>query len=76
MINWNRSSEGHIESKCKRFVIVPEYWGRERAQSYELKDRLTGERYRVLSTQRDAKDKAESIVLKESKKYLRYNHES
>ena len=70
MVKWYRSKEGFVESKCGRFSISPEYWGRETAQSYELKDNNTKKRYRLQDTQSDAKSKADSIIYKEKKEVL------
>lgn len=70
MVKWNRSNEGFVESKCGRFTISPEYWGRESAQSYELKEKQTGKRYRFQDTQSVAKSKADFITVQEKKEAM------
>lgn len=61
-LKWGRSSGGFCESKCGRFGISPEYWGRCEPQSYTLTDRETGKEYRLLDTQKKAKERANRVL--------------
>lgn len=61
-VQWSRSSSGFCESKCGRFGISPEYWGRCEPQSYTLTDRESGKEYRLLDTQKKAKHRANQIL--------------
>lgn len=66
MINWGRSEDGHVYSKCGEYAISPVYWGCCSAQGYELvvvnaRDD-NGTRIRVsfgCDTQAEAKRKAD-----------------
>jgi len=35
-IQWNRSEDGYVESKCGMWKITPLYWGCVRPQNYQL----------------------------------------
>ena len=62
MIKWGKSVDGFVESKCGRFSISPEYWGRVNPQSYTLFDRKTKKEYKLIDTQKLAKKKADEIL--------------
>lgn len=61
-LKWCRSQGGYCYSKCGRFHIYPEFWGSTTAQSYTLKDDKTKEKYRLIDTQKKAKEKAAEIL--------------
>ncbi len=42
LIKWGRSEYGHVDSKCGRFVICPNYCGSTRPQDYNVWDRKRG----------------------------------
>lgn len=60
-IRWKRSRDNHVESRCGRWRIVPNYAGTTRAQDYQLwwGDRMVA---RMEATQRDAKATAHRLV--------------
>lgn len=41
-IRWNRAVDGFVESKCGRFRVIPEYWGRANPQMYRVEDTMPG----------------------------------
>ena len=67
-IKWNRSDEGFVNSKERRFWISPLYMGTTRAQAYQLDDRMTDQRPTSHDRIADAKDHAEDIIEAEIKK--------
>ena len=71
LVEWGRSDEGYVTSKCERFDIVPLYMGTTRAQAYNLIDYgPDGDLYitRMSDTQRDCKDNANDVIERERRK--------
>lgn len=64
MIHWKRSREGFVESRCGRWKITPEYWGCVDPQAFTL-HRDNTIVVRNCATQREAKQDAENLLLKE-----------
>jgi len=62
MVKWNKSEDGYCESKCGRFKITPQWWGRVQPQEYKITDKVT-EKKSAFSTQRNCKKWADNIVL-------------
>lgn len=66
-IQWKRSNDGFVDSKCGKWVIVPLYCGSTRAQFFELKhERKTITR--MASSQREAKEDAERWLEEQDRK--------
>lgn len=59
-VNWKRSAEGHVESKCGRYEITPLYWGCVSPQSYKLVLVSTGEVLARGDTQSEVKKEADA----------------
>lgn len=41
-VKWGKSEMGYVHSKCGRFRIIPEYWGRVNPQVYRVEDKQPG----------------------------------
>lgn len=41
-VQWGRSEDGFVKSKCGRFRIIPEFWGRVQPQVYRIEDEQRG----------------------------------
>ena len=63
-VKWNRSQEGFVESKERRFLIGARCGGSTTPDWYSLQDRVTGRTY-YGGTQRECKEIAEGIVVEE-----------
>lgn len=63
-VQWKRSQDGFVESRCGRWKITPEYWSCTDPQAFTLhRDGKIVARH--CETQRDAKDTANSLLAKE-----------
>ena len=62
MIKWHKSEEGSCISKCCRFEITPNYWGRVNPLDYHLS--FDGHGLGDFNTQKDAKKAANDYCAK------------
>lgn len=65
LIRWKRSQDGFVTSHCGRWQITPEYWSCTDPQAFTLHHdgKIVA---RGCTTQRDAKETANSILTKEN----------
>lgn len=69
-IKWTKSHEGFTESKCGRFRITPEYWGRCNPQSYKLSITASKSATYSFDTQTQAKEYAQELTTPKPKKEI------
>lgn len=66
-VYWHKSEDGFVDSKCARFSIEPNSCGRTQPIDYVLRDRKRREAH-PCDTQREAKERAETIVRAEDQR--------
>lgn len=59
---WRKSEDGRIESREKRFLILPVKKYRGPIMHYQIHDRLTGKAGQRFRTQADCKQWAEDVL--------------
>lgn len=69
-LKWNKSKEGFTDSKCGRFRITPEYWGRCNPQSYKLIITASKSATHSFNTQKQAKEYANELINPKPKKEI------
>jgi len=66
-IKWGKSEDGYIESKCDRFRIVPNFWGRCNPQDFTVEYKDNDKIIKIRSgcdTQKEAKQEAQKWLKK------------
>ncbi len=65
-VKWGRPKDEHVDSKCGRFVICPNYCGSTRPQDYNVWDKKRGVRVsNMAQTISEAKEDVEAFMQSE-----------